>query len=104
MRAAPDPGLQGERTALAWSRTGLALCANALLALRAGIAARHGLTTALGAALLLAAACTVLVGVMRRRQLVHRHVRMVPPAVLLGVAAAGFLAGITALVSLSASR
>ena len=40
MPRARDPGLQGERTALAWQRTSLAVLANGLLAMRSASVAR----------------------------------------------------------------
>src|SRR5690606_20135941 len=51
----PDAGAQPQRTALAWSRTGLAVSVNAVLVLRLGEASGQTLTTALGIFLLLAA-------------------------------------------------
>ena len=45
-----DPGLQGERTALAWQRTSLAVFANGLLALRSASVARTGPLTAFAVA------------------------------------------------------
>ena len=43
-----DPGLQPERTALAWKRTSLLMAANAVLIVRAGVHAQHGILLTLG--------------------------------------------------------
>ncbi|PSL84761.1 hypothetical protein C7T35_10390 [Variovorax sp. WS11] len=64
-----DAGLQAERTALAWSRTGLAIWVNALVALRAGWANGRAPITALAFALLIAAGVAIAYGVRRRRRL-----------------------------------
>jgi len=64
-----DPGLQPERTLLAWSRTALVLTVNAVLVLRSGLVDRQPGLVALGA-LLAAAACGFYgYGVGRRRGL-----------------------------------
>lgn len=64
-----DPGLQGERTALAWNRTGLSLGVNALVALRTGWVSGHGVLTVVGVLLLLSAAAVVVYGNHRGRAL-----------------------------------
>lgn len=64
-----DPGLQAERTALSWNRTGLAVLANALLALREGWHGQHGPISVLACVMLTAAAAAVIYGAWRRRQL-----------------------------------
>lgn len=66
-----DPGLQAERTALSWNRTGLAMLANALLALRAGWTSQDTPITVLAFALLAAAGAAVLYGAWRRRHLLN---------------------------------
>jgi len=68
-RPARDPGLQAERTALAWSRTALAILVNGLLALRYGWASGRAPITVLALALLLAAAIVYVEGLRRRRKL-----------------------------------
>ncbi|MBH3430149.1 DUF202 domain-containing protein [Pseudomonas alkylphenolica] len=66
-----DPGLQAERTALSWSRTGLAVLANALLALREGWHGQHGPISVLACVMLVAAAAAVIYGTWRRQQLLN---------------------------------
>ena len=64
-----DPGLQRERTAMAWSRTGLALLVNALVVLRAGVQGEHLLILGLGTALVGSAIAAVSFGFFRARRL-----------------------------------
>jgi len=82
-----DPGLQSERTALAWNRTGLAVLANALLAARAGLMSDTPALTALGIALLIAAAGAVGHGTWRRRALVGNRADIAPSHVAIGLTA-----------------
>lgn len=86
-RRPPDPGLQAERTALAWNRTGLALLANALLALRSGWASRETPITVLAFALLVAAGTAILYGAWRRRHLLNGYGRTAPSAIAIATAA-----------------
>ncbi|WP_371497908.1 DUF202 domain-containing protein [Kitasatospora sp. NBC_00374] len=100
MTASPpgrDPGLQPERTLLAWGRTALLLTVDAMLILRTGLVSRQPGLTALGG-LLAAAACGFFgYGLRRRRRLevagaVPEAVRVMPLRVLaltVAVAAAG---------------
>ena len=67
-----DPGLQGERTALSWSRTCLALAVNGLLAVRDGWQSAALPLTATGVLLLLAAAAFVVYGNARGQALAGR--------------------------------
>jgi uncharacterized membrane protein YidH (DUF202 family) len=87
-----DPGLQAERTSLAWNRTGMALCANGLLALRAGLTGQRPGTTLLAAVILAASALVMLAASWRKRRLCDGDVRQVPAALMAGVVAAGGLA------------
>ncbi|MGT2434212.1 DUF202 domain-containing protein (plasmid) [Cupriavidus basilensis] len=61
-----DMGLQAQRTALSWNRTGVVLLANALLALRSGWTNREALVTALALVLLIAASAVMAYGAWRR--------------------------------------
>ncbi|MFG2825587.1 DUF202 domain-containing protein [Kitasatospora sp. NPDC048365] len=67
-----DPGLQPERTMLAWSRTALVLAVNALLILRTGLVGRQPGLTALGGVLAGAAGWFHWYGVNRRRRQLGR--------------------------------
>ena len=64
-----DPGLQPERTALAWRRTSLAMAANAFLVVRSAMQTRKSTLLLLGIALGVAALALLAVGFHRRRQL-----------------------------------
>ncbi|MBI5716927.1 MAG: DUF202 domain-containing protein [Burkholderiales bacterium] len=99
-----DAGLQPERTALAWIRTGLALCANALLALRAGVIAQRTDEWVLGVVLLLLGAVVMAFGAARNARLAQGDVLAVPPAAMLGVVGGALLACLCGLMSLGLSR
>lgn len=98
-----DPGLQPERTALAWRRTALALVVGSLLGLRA-------LPTALGtpglalAFIGVALALGVLVTAHRRYRRVHRILTTgaVDPAALPGGGLPALVAALTASAGLAA--
>lgn len=64
-----DPGLQPQRTALAWNRTTLSLAVNALLVLRAGLKDGNQALLALGALVGIAAGVIAFAAVRRRMQL-----------------------------------
>jgi hypothetical protein len=100
-----DPGLQAERTALAWSRTGLAVFVNALLALRTGWANDETSITILGLALLMAAGGAALCGGWRRRHLLSGHAMIAPPAIVIaGAASVTWLACAAAIASVALMR
>lgn len=88
MRGSRDPGLQAERTVLAWNRTGLALLANGLLALRTGWGSQQAAITGLAFALLIAAGGVLVYGVCRHRQLLNSP-QVKAPAVLAMVVVTG---------------
>lgn len=88
---ARDPGLQPERTSLAWTRTALAVLLNALVALRGAWIDGSAMLLATGAMLALAACALYGYGVHRGRVLLACE-GQVPPAGLARVAALVLLA------------
>jgi uncharacterized membrane protein YidH (DUF202 family) len=98
-----DPGLQAERTALAWNRTGLAVLANALLALRTGWSSGQTTLSAVAIALLMASGATICYGAWRRRQLLGSAASIAPPARAMAwtafVALAACATGLAAIVA-----
>ena len=91
--ATGDPGLQPERTALAWTRTALAVAVNALLSVRAGFVAGEPWLVAVGVVLFAASGAVAAIGTLRRRQLSGERLVITPPAgALLGVAIATLVA------------
>ena len=95
-----DPGLQAERTALAWGRTAMTVFANALLALRAGFVGQRWPVTALGIALLVSAAAVMTFGAVRRRQLLSDRGPSAPsPVMTRGTAVFAFIACVTGIAS-----
>lgn len=88
-----DPGLQAERTALAWSRTAFALLVNASLWLRAGLADGDRALLLFGVALLALAAGFHACGRRRGRALTTGAMPVpVHPALMLALAACATLA------------
>ncbi|PPL18848.1 DUF202 domain-containing protein [Microterricola pindariensis] len=86
-----DPGLQPERTALAWNRTALAVAVNAALVLRAGALGDAPLLVGVGVFLLLAAGAATAYSSIRKRQLL-RAIDTPPPSSSLALTLAAILA------------
>ena len=78
-----DRGLQPQRTALAWVRTGLAVFVNALIVLRAGFVTAQVFILGLGTILLIASALSVFFGTWRVRHLAAEGARAAPPWILM---------------------
>lgn len=100
-----DPGLQPERTALAWNRTALAGLANAGLALRAGIVNDQWLVTTFGGILLVMAAAVAGFGALRVRQTATgQPVQAAQPVTMAATAAFACFTCATALAVVAGSR
>jgi uncharacterized membrane protein YidH (DUF202 family) len=89
---AHDPGLQPERTSLAWTRTALAVLLNALVALRGAWVDGSAMLQATGAMLALAACALYGYGVHRGRVLLACEGQVTYPAGLAWVATLVLLA------------
>ena len=102
---ARDPGLQPQRTALAWSRTGLAVFVNALIVLRAGLASEQATIVALGVLLLVAAGLSVVCGTWRVRHLAEAGSQSAPPWLLIvATVAVAWIACFAGVLSIVATR
>lgn len=101
VRAVRDEGLQAERTALAWNRTGMAVLVNGILVLRAGLLHESRPLSALAVIILLAAASTIGYGARRKAQLAAAtrppSIGAVALALVAAVALAASLAGLFAI-------
>jgi len=92
-----DPGLQAERTALAWNRTALAMLANGLLTLRAGVQTGEVELLGFGLLMLALAAAGAATGWIRRRQLATGSAAAPAVWLMAGTAAAVLVAALGAL-------
>lgn len=70
MTTTPDPGLQQQRTGLAWTRSSLVVAMNAVLVVRAGVVDAMPSLVAAGMVLLLAAVAVLLHGRRRHQRIV----------------------------------
>ena len=95
----PDPGLQRERTAMAWSRTGLAVLVNSLIVLRAGVTANHVPVITLGTFLLAAAGAAVGCGTYRARRLATGGNATTPWILMAGTVAVVWTAAVATIAS-----
>jgi hypothetical protein len=91
MSSVGDPGLQPQRTELAWRRTSAVAAVNALLMMRMGVTGADAQALALGVAMAVFALAFIALGVRRRAQLA-RHDAGASPAGPMRLAASGVAA------------
>lgn len=95
-----DPGLQRERTAMAWTRTSLSVLVNALIVLRAGGNADNKVILALGFLLLAAAGGAIACGAWRSRRLASGANPTTPWALVAATVAVCWIASIGAVAAI----
>jgi len=95
-----DPGLQRERTAMAWTRTGLAVLVNSLIVLRAGANERQALLLVLGSLLFVAAGAAVGWGAWRARRLANGADPTTPWAMVVATVGVAWLASAGAVAAI----
>ena len=95
-RPAYDPGLQRERTAMAWTRTGLAVLVNSLIVLRAGANEHQPIVLALGALLLAGAGATVGCGAWRSHSLAKGADPTTPVPIVVAIVGIAWIASLSA--------
>ena len=99
MSAAIDPGLQPQRTALSWRRTGMAFMVCGALILRSGIEHSQLALDILGLLLLLTTAAVAVFGHYRERAVLERGRLCAPPFLAIAlIAGQTALAGVGGLV------
>lgn len=99
---AGDPGLQPQRTGLAWNRTALAMFVNALLAMKSGMDHHDQLVILMGLLLLAAAGAGMACGALRKRQLAQLRGLAAPPRwLLLATVGATWLAAVAGVLAVA---
>lgn len=96
-----DPGLQPQRTALAWKRTALAVMVNALVVLRDGAQEGRTLLLVLGWILLFASVAVAMCGRWRSQQLASHLTPTAPSeAMVAGLALLTTFAALTGVLAM----
>jgi uncharacterized membrane protein YidH (DUF202 family) len=98
-----DPGLQAERTGLAWTRTSLGLIANGFLVLRSGVVGHDTPLIVAGALVIALAAAVALIGWRRHSRIDAATRRGASPVDLPTVRLVCAAAALTALAALFAA-